>query len=152
VKSTDNKALRRAALTLLARRDHTSSELVKKLTTKGYSPADVEHLLHELRQAGYLNEARLAENFIHYYRQKGYGPERIAHQLISRGISAEIIAEQLQITDNGWFNDAYAVWQKRFKGHVPNNFNDRAKQMRFLQYRGFTREQILSVFRDEDDL
>jgi regulatory protein len=58
-----------------------------------------------------------------------------------------MIAKQLQITDNAWFTEARNVWQKHFKGKLPTDFESRAKQMRFLHYRGFTREQIESVFR-----
>ena len=56
-----------------------------------------------------------------------------------------MIAEQLEITDNAWFECARKSWQKRFKGQLAKDFKARAKQMRFLQYRGFTPEQIESV-------
>lgn len=67
---------------------------------------------------------------------------RIAAELNARGIGAEMIAEVIQITDNAWFTEALKVWRKQFKGIIPTDFTHRAKQMRFLQYRGFTREQI----------
>jgi regulatory protein len=58
-----------------------------------------------------------------------------------------MIAEVTQITDNAWFAAAYKVWRKHFKGILPTDFLLRAKQMRFLQYRGFTREQIEFTFK-----
>lgn len=99
-----------------------------------------------LVQEGWINELRFTDNYIHSRRIKGYGPLRIARELQTRGISAEMIAEQLQITDNAWFTEAQKVWQKHFKGQLPSDFKLRAKQIRFLQYRGFTREQIEGVF------
>lgn len=142
--------IRRAALNMLARRDYSPHELFQKLKTKGYSRDLIEPVIADLAKSGFINESRYTENFIHSRRNKGYGPERITMELQGRGIADETIAEHLQITDNAWFTEARKVWQKHFKGKQPNDFNDRAKQMRFLQYRGFTREQIKSVFGNEE--
>ena len=60
-----------------------------------------------------------------------------------------MIAKHLQITDNAWFAEAQKAWQKQFKGNNSCDLKLRAKQIRFLQYRGFTREQIESVIHDE---
>lgn len=67
-------------------------------------------------------------------------------ELQAKGVDQETIAELIDITDNAWFIQAQSVWQKHFKGRQPTDFKSRAKHMRFLQYRGFTREQIESVF------
>lgn len=93
-----------------------------------------------------MSDQRFAENYTHWRREKGYGPVRISQELKARGITDEMIAEQLEITDNAWFTEAYKVWKKRFKNKLPNDFKSRVKQMRFLQYRGFTQEQVDSVF------
>lgn len=94
-----------------------------------------------------LNDARFAEHFIYYRRNKGYGPIRIRLELIEKGIKEDLIDQHLNIADNTWFDDARHVWKKRFKEILPQDFTTRARQMRFLQYRGFTREQIESVFK-----
>ena len=130
------------ALYLLSRRDHSKAELATKLKTKGHERADIEFALNELIAEGYLNESRFTENFIHWRRQKGYGPERIAMELNSRGITDTMIAEQLNFTDNAWFIEARKVRVKHFKNQIVGDFKAKAKQMRFLQYRGFTHEQI----------
>lgn len=69
---------------------------------------------------------------------------RIQVELRAKGVTAESIAEQLDITDNTWFTAANRVWQKYSKGTLLKDLDlpTRAKQMRFLQYRGFTQEQI----------
>lgn len=103
-------------------------------------------MITALVQEGLINEQRFTENYIRWRRGKGYGPLRISAELQTRGILPEMIAEHLQITDNAWFAEARKVWQKYFKGKMPEEFKLRAKQMRFLQYRGFTREQIAAVF------
>lgn len=78
------------------------------------------------------------------------GPVRISVELQARGITPQMIAQHLDITDNAWFTEARAVWLKHFRGKYPADFKGRVKQMRFLQYRGFTREHIHSVFEIED--
>lgn len=142
--------LKSTALAYLSRRDYSEREITQKLKTKGYPSDAIAQILAELVHEGLINELRFTENYIHWCRAKGWGPSRIAHELQTRGISAEMIAEQLKITDNAWFTEVRNLWQKRFKGKHPTDFKSRAKQMRFLQYRGFSREQILSLFKDID--
>ena len=127
---------------MLARRDHSKLELTKKLNAKRYPPHEIEIVVSDLIQAGLLSDLRFTENYISSRRKKGYGPLRITFDLQSRGISHEMIAEELKIADNAWLAEARLVWQKHFKGKIPKNFKDKAKQIRFLQYRGFTQEQI----------
>lgn len=103
-------------------------------------------MVTHLVETGLLNEARFVENFVYWRRNKGYGPERIRAELYARGIHPEMIAQHLQITDNAWLIEARRIWQKHFKGKSPTDYKARAKQMRFLQYRGYTREQINGVF------
>lgn len=103
-------------------------------------------MIADLVQAGLINEQRFTENYIYWRQGKGFGPLRISAELQARRIPPEMIAEQLQITDNAWFTQVRKVWQKHYKGQIASDFKIRAKQMRFLQNRGFTREQIESVF------
>lgn len=148
----DNKKLiRRAALNLLARRDYTEHEIKRKLIFKGYTSTDVEMVVADLIQAGLVNNIRFAENYIYSRRRKGYGPIRISVELQNSGVSEDVIAELIKITDNAWFSEIRKVWQKYFKGKLPIDYKDRAKQMRFLQYRGFTREQIDTVLTTQDE-
>jgi regulatory protein len=153
-KAADHNSLekiRRVVLNWLTRRDYSRHEILIKLKTKGYSPKDSESVVTELVQTGLIDEHRFIENYIYWRRGKGYGPLRISMELQARGLTSDVIAERLQITDNAWFTEARKVWHKHFKGRLPDNFKDRAKQMRFLQYRGYTREHIESVFGSEDN-
>lgn len=140
--------IRRAVLQMLARRDYTQHEITQKLKPH-YAMEDIAVVLAELVQAGYINESRFLENYICWRRAKGYGPLRIIMELEARGIMPERIAEQVEITDNAWMIGAQKTWQKHFKSK-PTDFKSKAKQMRFLQYRGFTQEQIKSVFKDDE--
>lgn len=143
--------IRRHALYLLARRDHTSLELKQKLSRKDYAHTDIDAVITRLEEAGLINAARFAESYTHYRRSKGYGPRRIAMELQSKGIAEAVIAEQVQITDNAWFTEIRTIWRKHFKGRVPADQRDRARQLRFLYNRGFTQDQIKSVFGTDDE-
>jgi regulatory protein len=143
---SEETIIHRVALNYLARRDHSKLELTNKLENKGYSTTLIEVVIQELKTKRLLNDAHFAENYCHMRRNRGYGPLRIIAELQVRGIAAETIAEVVEITDNEWFIVAHHLWQKRFKNQQPNDFTRRAKQMRFLQYRGFTREQIDNIF------
>ncbi|HLB43113.1 MAG TPA: regulatory protein RecX [Gammaproteobacteria bacterium] len=138
-------AIREAILGLLANRDHSQHEVVKKLTAKGYSSDEINSLILEFIQNRWIDDRRFTENYILKRRNKGYGPYRINIELRAFGISDELIAENLQIADNLWLTEIQKVWQKRFKGEQAEHYKNRAKQIRFLQYRGFTSEQINSV-------
>ena len=134
----------------MARRDHSQSELFRKLLDKYLDhETEIHNQLNVLADEGLLNDARFIENFIAYKRRRGLGPLRIRAELIERGVHEDLIEHHLDITDNAWLNDVRHVWQKRFKNNLPRDFKTRAAQMRFLQYRGFTHQQIDSLFRSE---
>lgn len=120
------------------------------MLAKGHSRADVLVVLTALAESGLLSDLRFTECYLRFRRGKGIGPKRIALELQAKGVSAQMIAEHLEMADNAWFTEARKVWLKQFKGKLPTDFKSRAKQMRFLQYRGFTREHIASVLEIED--
>lgn len=150
-KSDDVNLIRRSALRMLTRRDYSQQELSLKLRTKGFSSQAIQSVINDLLQANLINEARFCENYIHWRRGKGYGPLRINMELQARGLASDLIAQHLEMTDNAWFIDARNVWQKQFKGRQANDYSGQAKQMRFMQYRGFTQEQIKSVLTELED-
>ena len=139
--------IRRAAFNLLARRDYSQQEMIQKLKTKGYAVEEIKIIIDDLVKANYIDDARFSENYIRRRRHKGYGPKRIQLELQIHGIAAEIIAQQLQFADNAWFIEVKKIWSKYFKGKTPPDMKNRAKQMRFLQYRGFTQDQIENVIK-----
>lgn len=131
---------------LLAQREHSSFKLEQKLLKSGFPITEIVQALEELRQAGVVSDQRFAECYIRYRQTLGFGPLRIRQELQGQGLSKEMIEEQLDIADNVWLTEANRVWQKRFKGKMPIDLKERGKQFRFLQYRGFTPEQIESIF------
>ena len=139
------ESARQAALRLLARRDHSLAELKLKLQQRGFDKITISTVLELLQQNNLLNQPRFIENYIHFRKQKGWGPLCIQQELIARGIAEESIEEKLNIDDNAWLQEATKVLQKKFKHNSPSDFKAWTKQARFLQYRGFTKEQIREV-------
>ena len=140
------KLIRQSALNLLARREHSATELSRKLRAKKYDPNLITIVINALQQEGLLSHTRFVENYIHHRRTKGIGPLRIQAELQERGIPEDMIEQELNIADNTWLTEAQRAWKKRFKNLIPTDYKARAQQMRFLHYRGFTPEQIEQVF------
>jgi regulatory protein len=138
--------LKNKAIDLLSRRDHSTWELANKLVQKGFNREDFDRIFQELTQAGYLDDSRLTESYIRWRREKGFGPERIALELASKGVSDSIIAVHIDFADNAWLNEALRVKNKHFKNQSIKDFKVKAKQMRFLKYRGFTNDHIQKAF------
>ncbi|MGQ0750887.1 MAG: recombination regulator RecX [Betaproteobacteria bacterium] len=146
-------SLRARALRLLARREHTRLELKRKLAAHAEDGGEIEKLLDELTTRGWLAEARVAEQVIHTRRGR-YGSRRIRQELLARGVAEEIVAAALPQLKESELDAARAIWRRKFKA-PPSDRAEHARQVRFMQGRGFAMETILKVIRssgtDDED-
>jgi len=134
------------AVRWLARRDYSRAELAQRLRQRGVVEADIERALDELAAAGYLSDARYA-NAVVAQRKGRYGKRAIVHALKERGIGADESAGALaQLADVDELEQASALWQQRF-GAAPANDREKARQVRFLQARGYGLSIALAVLR-----
>ncbi len=138
----DNKVCRRRALDLLARREHSRLELKHKLLARAFVPTLVDDVLDALQADGLLDEGRFLESFIRTRIGKGQGPTRIVAELDQRGIDRGRVRAWLRGSELDWPSLAAGVREKRFGPSRPESFADRARQTRYLQYRGFEIDQI----------
>ncbi len=143
--------VQRAAVELLARREHATQELRGKLVAKGYPAELVSNALEQLGAQGLLSDARFAEVFARTRANKGYGTARIAQELRLRGVADEHIAPVLTEAKENWRAQITQVRRKRFGEALPQSNADRAKQARFLLQRGFSSEQVRAVLRGKFD-
>lgn len=139
------QSLNERAMNLLARREHSVAELVTKLGTD-FEYDDIILVINKLTMANLQSDERFAENYLRYRSQRGFGYQKIRQELKERGVDAELISNALAESDIDWFTLAAGVRCKRFGEQEPEDYKDRAKQQRFLQYRGFTHEQITESF------
>lgn len=140
----DITAARRLAVSLLARRDYCSSELRSKLEKKGFPPRLIASLIEELQRQRALDDERYIERFVAYRAARGQGPLRILAELRPLGLPVESIERHLQ-SFGDWRSRAETVRAKKFGSEVPRDFAGRARQARFLEYRGFAGDHIRSV-------
>ncbi len=130
--------IRRAAMDFLARREHSQHELLQKLQRRFGDSVGAESVIDELADENLQSDARFAEAFVRQRSQRGYGPLRIRQQMREKGLSDELVANYLYADDSlNWADIAKAVREKKFGAVIAHDFQTKAKQMRFLQYRGF---------------
>lgn len=142
-----NDKIYASAIRMLAGREHSCFELRKKLSNKGHPGNDIEEIITQLLKDKYLNDARFTEMFVRSKSNKGIGPVKIHLELQQRGVDSSLIDEYLDFNQPEWFEKAMEVRCKRFGEFLPVDVNDKAKQIRFLQQRGFTQKQIINVIK-----
>jgi regulatory protein len=129
----------------LARREHSRSELHDKLLKKGCAEAVATETVKRLEQECLVSDDRFMESLIQARRNRGYGPLRIQKELQEKGVTAEAIERWLDVSGREWLEDIRRVQRKKFGARLPKSYPERARQARFLQYRGFTYDQIQQV-------
>jgi len=141
----DLKQARKLALNWLGRREHSRNELYTKLQHKGCEDSVAEQVLDQLERERLLSDDRFIESLMQARRRRGYGPLRIRQELQEKGVAPEAIERWLDVGSRDWIEDLKRVRHKKFGGRLPRGYAERATQARFLQYRGFTFEQIQQV-------
>ena len=140
------QSLREQALSYLARREHSRLELTCKLEHAGHPPEEIGPLLSELEDRNWLSDRRFAESFVADHRAKS-GAAKLAYELKQRGVADSIIQDVLNHQNDSELERAREVWRKKF-GAPPANVQEKAKQIRFLQGRGFSLDIIRPLFKD----
>jgi len=133
------------AVKLLSRREHSALEIRDKLLKRDFDEEEIALAISELQQGGWLSDERFAEAYIRMRQQKGFGPIRIAIELNERGVKESVSDVYLQPDDKIWLQILNQQYIKKYKNKSIEDYNDKAKRIRFLQYRGFTLDKIYQV-------
>jgi regulatory protein len=147
----DERTVRTTALKLLAGRDFGRRELLARLERKGYPAAVAGTVVDQLASERLLSEARFVSQFIRQHAGRGHGPVRIRLELRERGVDPEVIEAALDDSGEDWVESARLARRRKFGAEPPAGFRERAKQTRFLQYRGFSAEQVRAALGPGDD-
>jgi len=142
---------RKKAMDYLARREHSRDELLRKMEKFGFETNVSLDAIEQLQKDGLQSDRRFVEAFLQSRISQGKGPTRIRADLSQRGIRDAMIQEVLLETDQDWFALARETRRKKFGADVPAEFKDKARQMRFLQYRGFEPGQIQAAVSASDE-
>ncbi|MGB5104646.1 MAG: regulatory protein RecX [Steroidobacteraceae bacterium] len=148
----DERTVRTAALALLAGRDFARLELARRLERRGYPPQVVATVVAGLVAERLLSESRFLEQFIRQHAGRGHGPVRIRMDLRERGVADEEIDAALAAATEDWAAIARDTRRRRFGVSPPGDYRERARQARFLQYRGFSPDQIRAALGPGDDI
>lgn len=165
-------SLKGRALALLAQREHSTTELRRRLLwhvqsavaakvpaieanektdddvgdvgTESDAAARVDEVIAWLCQHNYLSEERFAESRVHA-RAGRYGNLRIRQELAQHGVT--LTPETTQALKESELDRATEVWRRKF-AEPPADATERARQARFLTQRGFSPEVISRVLRN----
>ena len=142
----DPEAARQKGIALLSRRDYGAAELRDRLLAVPFSPAAVESAISALLTARFLDDGRYAEHFVAYHAGRGQGPRRIRLEMRGKGLPEPLIAVAIDESAPAWAERAQALRRRRFGAEAPGTLEERARQSRFLLYRGFTPAQVRQAF------
>ena len=138
------KAIRLKIMDFLSRREHSSREILNKMSNRVESKEMLLDSIKELVDDGLLSDERFAESYFQSRKNKGYGPLRIRNELKQRGIG-----DQLFFTlsnEVNWSKYALEALRKKINGDLPTETKDVLKLKRFLNYRGFDFQDIDRAF------
>ncbi len=127
--------LRGLAFAMLGRREHSEQEFKQKLLDLDADPDEVAELIKEFQTSQYQSDQRMAEMIVRANVRKGRGPVRVKQTLRERNVDVELAQENLADTD--WLSLARTLRVKKFGSELPTDPKEKARQLRFLQYRGF---------------
>ena len=145
MRTSPEKSLRSRAIDALSRREHSRIELARKLGPHTDNPDELHALLDDLQARGWLSDARYTEQIVHA-RQSRYGSRKIAFELREQGVDERLISVSVAGLKDTELERARAVWEKKF-GQAPTTEQEKVKQIRFLQSRGFGWEVIARVIK-----
>jgi regulatory protein len=134
---------------LLARREHSEFELRQKLSIREFAEADIELAIERLLEKNYLSDSRFAISTCRYRANRGYGWRYIANELKQKGVCSIIIQELRNNCEIDWYLQAELAYNKRFGERGIKDpkeaKKEQAKKIRFLQYRGFSHDEIFAI-------
>ncbi len=134
---------------MLARREYSRAELERRLLQYAGHPGEIPALLDDFQRRGWLSEVRVVEQVV-AARRRRFGAQRIVLELREKGISAAAISGAEQQLQESELDAARAVWGRKF-GAQPADAREKARQMRFLQGRGFSLDVIRRLLREAGD-
>jgi len=147
-----NKAILHKGIDLLSRREHSVQELQNKLRVRDFQEDEIAEVIDYLRLNDYLSEARFADCLYRTRMNKGYGKRFIENELAQKGIDQaeiKVAAENLEID---WYHQAEQVYLKRFNNRDIVDQKDKEKRIRFMQYRGFSSDEIFTILATDENI
>jgi len=134
---------------MLARREYSRHEMQNRLAACGADDAEVQSVLDEFEEKGWLSERRFVDAVVQTRRRR-FGAGKVLRELKAKGVSDEGLVQAQAALADGEVEAARIVWHKKFRDR-PASLAERARQTRFLAGRGFSRDVIRKVLDGQDD-
>ncbi len=131
----------------LARREHSRLELAQKLQRREHPRHIIDKVIDELRDDGLQSDSRFAESYLRSRVAKGDGPIKIRAALQQRGVAENMLDACLADAAINWDQQLLAAWKKKYHSEVADDARGKARQLRFLQSRGFPADLIFQLFK-----
>lgn len=141
--------LKKIAIDLLSRRDHSRQELQQKLLHKGGEAQVIADVIDWCTDENYQSDSRYCAMLVRSKVNKGYGPAVVSQAARENGIDRELLTQTLEELEIDWFELARQQYQKKFADKPITDFQDKQKRMGFLQRRGFSASQIQYALKPE---
>jgi len=140
--------IRVAAMNLLARREHSLGELRQKLQRRFDAPAMLETQLQKLVEENLQSDDRFAESFARQRAGRGYGPARVRQAMREKNLSDIAIARAFESAELDWWALAENAFRKKFGEPGRVELKEKARRIRFMQYRGFSADHYEHLLGD----
>jgi len=134
--------IRLSAMGMLSGREYLRSQLATKLENKFDNSPLIPAVLDQLAAENLQSDHRFIEAFIRSRISRGQGCTRIRLDLKSRGADSTLVNQLLDEAEVDWFELAKTTAQQKFGDNCQVDAKEKAKRIRFLQYRGFSFDQI----------
>jgi regulatory protein len=115
-------------------------ELRQKLRRRFPDEQLVESELQCLAAENLQSDVRFAEAFAIQRASRGYGFKRVRQELRERGLTESQVGRAIESAAIDWPAAALEVFRKKFGEGAPADLKDKAKRIRFMEYRGFDRD------------
>ena len=141
----NNKKLYDFSIRLLSKRDYSSGELKKKLLQEALPEEEVDTVIQLLMEHRYLNDQRLINSLIKKHLSKLHGLTRIKQELKKKELDPFLIEESIQKLDIDWLEICSQSKIIKFGEILPKEQKEKAKIIRYLQYRGHAMSDIFEI-------
>jgi len=140
--------IRLAAMNLLARREHSVRELRNKLKHRFPDSDKIDEQLSLLIAERLQSDVRFAQSYARQRISRGYGPIRLREELRERGVSEADVAAAMDEMEIDWCAVATDVMCRKFGLRDAIDLKEKARRIRFMQYRGFATEHYHALQKD----
>jgi regulatory protein len=150
---TNHQQAMYSAVRILTHRDHSKYELKQKLHQRGFTSKVIDGVIRECERLNYIDDPRTARVYVSQLKRKCFGKRYIRMALKKKRLSVpgieNILLENYPEVDE--HNNARKLLEKRLKTFYreedPKKRRD--KIYRFLYSRGFNKDIIVDLIRDQ---